>query len=222
MMDSADDTLTPEGTEPTEDTTAPEGTELTETIPPPPPSNLFDSFDELMDFLQGFYRENGAALVRRSNGPKRKILGKELITHRSLGCDRGGVIQPSVSRGIRNKPSIKLGCPVRIQAKTNQMLEGKWMYVVMCATHNHPPSKDPSEHSAHRRRTPQQVAIATSLVKYKGIKAREMRQILEDSSPKPTFFRAKDIYNFRQQALRTLKSQGNKKRKDPPSGGADS
>ncbi|KAJ3454821.1 hypothetical protein MRS44_013421 [Fusarium solani] len=53
-------------------------------IPDPPPSPTFESFDELFTFLQDFYRRNGGALVKHRCGPKRKINGAMIYTHRTL------------------------------------------------------------------------------------------------------------------------------------------
>ncbi|KAM4058145.1 hypothetical protein HRG_010910 [Hirsutella rhossiliensis] len=40
-------------------------------IRPLPPSQAYDSYDELYDFIQGFHRDNGAALIKRSSSEKR-------------------------------------------------------------------------------------------------------------------------------------------------------
>ncbi|KAF4123686.1 hypothetical protein GMORB2_6387 [Geosmithia morbida] len=169
-------------------------------IPLPPPSQTFSSFDALFAFLQGFHRDNGAALVKRRSGNRRMVDGVSTVTQYWLICDRGHS-RPSSARGIRQATTAKTDCPVAISAKTSQKLG--WLWVYDCrGSHNHPPSLDPSAHAIHRRRTAEQRSLADRLVKNGSVKASDMRSIMQDVAGSPTFFTPKDIYNDRQKLKR--------------------
>lgn len=174
-------------------------------IPLPPPSPTFPTFEALLDYLQDFHRDNGAAVVKRRSGNRRMVNGVSMVTQYWLICDRGNS-RPSVGRGIRQATSGKTDCPFAINAKTSQKLGWAWVYECHGA-HNHPPSTDPSAHAVHRRRTAQQRALASSLVKHKALKAGEMRSIMQEVTGTPTFFTKKDIYNDRQKLKRAELSQ---------------
>jgi hypothetical protein len=92
-------------------------------IPDPPPSPTFESFDELFMFLQDFYGRNGGALVKHRCGPKRKINGAMIYTHRTLVCDRFGM-RPSESARMRRTATQKTNCQFKITAKTSQKKSG--------------------------------------------------------------------------------------------------
>lgn len=77
-------------------------------------------------------------------------------------------------------------------------MNGLWSYDVVHPYHNHGPSLHPSVHTAHRKRTPAQLALTETLFKHKSLQAREMLAIVKDSTAEPTFFIQKDIYNDRQ------------------------
>lgn len=84
-------------------------------FPVPPPSALYDSFDELLAFLQTFHRDNGAALrTERSSNPQ-TINGERVLTYRALVCDRAGS-QASRSTGIRRSSTQQTGCLYKITA----------------------------------------------------------------------------------------------------------
>ncbi|PKK54016.1 hypothetical protein CI102_1216 [Trichoderma harzianum] len=66
----------------------------------PPPSALYDSYEDLLAFLQAFHREEGAALrTERSSNPQ-IINGERVLTYRALVCDCAGS-HTSKSAGIR-------------------------------------------------------------------------------------------------------------------------
>ena len=73
---------------------------LRATIPPLPPSPGFATYEEVYDFVQGFLRDNGAAVIKRSSSHKRDINGISLATRIDLMCDRGPQ-RASVSAGLR-------------------------------------------------------------------------------------------------------------------------
>ncbi|KAK1246768.1 hypothetical protein MKX08_000570 [Trichoderma sp. CBMAI-0020] len=84
-------------------------------IPPPPPSAVYDSFDDLMAFLQGFHRENGAAVRKLKSASPREINGVKTPTYVILVCDQAGSIA-STSTGIRKSSTQRTECPFKITA----------------------------------------------------------------------------------------------------------
>ena len=59
-------------------------------IPSPPLSGLYDSFDELLAFLQTFHRDNGAAIRILKSAIPREVYAKKKYTYYVLACDRAG------------------------------------------------------------------------------------------------------------------------------------
>lgn len=167
-------------------------------IPPLPPSPVFESFDQIYDYLQGFYRENGAALVKRSSGGKRMINGNFIPTHIILGCDRGRG-RPSKSLGLRSSSTTKINCPFKVTAKTSLKAKGMWTYTVHGdGIHNHLQSLHPSAHQVHRKRTPAQKNLVRVLSEQRELSARSVHNIvLNTSSTAESFFTQRDIYNDR-------------------------
>lgn len=84
-----------------------------------PVSVTYDSFEDLFSFLQSFYRDNGAALVKKSSAKKKEVNGEVIPTYITLICDRGG-LRPSESTGLRQSSMHKTGCEFKITAKTSQ------------------------------------------------------------------------------------------------------
>ena len=148
--------------------------------------------------MQGFFRQNGAALVKRLTLQKCDINGTSVATRVVFICDRGPQ-RPSTSIGLRQTSSQKLDCPYRLIVTASQEQEiWKWKYRVTNNHHNHGPSLDPSAHNVHRRRTLKQQALELSISKQKAVPAREMGGFLRDEEPTSPFFRPRDIYNDRQ------------------------
>ncbi|KAG6044117.1 hypothetical protein E4U39_003696 [Claviceps sp. Clav50 group G5] len=170
-------------------------------VPPLPPSELYDSFDDLFNFLQAWARSNGVAFVKKSSSNPREINGTKMAAHRLLLCDRGPG-RPSTGRGLRRIPSQKADCPIRITASVTMKNNWRWSYRVSGA-HNHPPSHHPSQHAVHRRRTADQRALALELSRQRALPAREVAVALRERSGEPAFFRERDIYNDLQR-LRSL------------------
>lgn len=98
--------------------------ETAESAPAPqfpalPPSAMYNSFNDLMDFLQAFHRENGAAIrIKRSSNP-REINGETIPTYYALLCDRAGS-QTSTSVGIRRSSTQRVDCPYKITASATK------------------------------------------------------------------------------------------------------
>lgn len=177
-------------------------------IPPPPPSRQFETFEELFTFLQEFYRDNGAALVKKNTAKKRGRDGVLRLKYVKLACDRQKS-HPSKSTGLRQrKSSKKPDCPFTIVARCNGATNNFWVYEPT-GSHNHEASSDPSTHLVFRRRTSAQNNLSKSLLRtYTSV--RDMSQILSNSSSTPSYFKKKDIYNdrqrFRKQAITDLKA----------------
>ncbi|PHH71106.1 hypothetical protein CDD80_5508 [Ophiocordyceps camponoti-rufipedis] len=170
----------------------------------PPPSPLFDTFEELYNFLQGFHRDHGAAIIRCASRGRHDFDGQMGPTEVSYRCDRGG--KPiTTSVGLRKSATKRTGCPYRVTAKATQASDWKWTYKVSSGRdHNHGPSMHPSAHIIHRRRTPAQKELEKSLSKHSKLPARAMDNIIRDSStPENAFFTQKDIYNDRQRIRRS-------------------
>ncbi|KAM4065122.1 transposase [Hirsutella rhossiliensis] len=167
-------------------------------IPPLPPSPGFKTYNEAYNFIQGFLRDNGAAVIRRSSSRKRDIDGTSLATRIIFICDRGPQ-RASTSTGLRKTSTQKLDCPFRLLV-TASCNEGiwKWDFRATEDHHNHGPSLDPSAHNIHRRRTSIQQALERNLSKHKALPAREISSILRDADPSAAFFRIRDVYNDRQ------------------------
>ncbi|KAG5963732.1 hypothetical protein E4U57_005934 [Claviceps arundinis] len=162
-------------------------------VPPLPPSVLYDSFDELYNFVQAWARSNGVAFVKKRGSNFREIDGTRIATRRLLLCDRGPA-RPSTSRGLRQTPTQRADCPIRITASVTMRNNLRWSYKVSGA-HNHPPSQHPSQHAVHRRRTAEQRVLALELSQQRALPAREVAIALRERSGEPAFFRERDIYN---------------------------
>ncbi|KJZ68193.1 hypothetical protein HIM_12418 [Hirsutella minnesotensis 3608] len=93
--------------------------QLEPSIPLPPTSPTFASHEELIEFLQSFYRECGAALVTASSNKRRKVDSISMLSYVVLVCDRG-LMRLSQSAGLRNASTRKVDCPVRITASATK------------------------------------------------------------------------------------------------------
>ncbi|KKO96460.1 hypothetical protein THAR02_11439 [Trichoderma harzianum] len=76
-------------------------------IPLPPPSQEYDTFEELFNALQLFYRDHGAAIVKKSPGNKVKVNGEMIPTWYAIECDRGAR-RPPEGAGIRKTATEKV------------------------------------------------------------------------------------------------------------------
>jgi hypothetical protein len=88
-------------------------------FPNPPPSALYNSFNELFVFLQTFHRKNGLALrTERSSNPQ--VINRErVLTYRALICDRASS-QASSSTGIQRSSTQRMGYPYKITASATR------------------------------------------------------------------------------------------------------
>lgn len=88
-------------------------------IPPPPPAQEYDSFDELFNSLQSYYRNNGAAIIKKSPGNKVNVNGTVIPTYYSIVCDRGAS-RASQSSGLRKSTTGKVNCPFKLTASASK------------------------------------------------------------------------------------------------------
>jgi hypothetical protein len=163
-------------------------------IPNPPiPGDPVTSAEALFDRVNLFAKEHGFGIVRRN-----KYAYKGRVIRYSFQCDLFGDPRPSESSGLRQKKSRKCGCKWQVIAEARE--EGKWLLRQHPKPehhiHNHPPSETPSVHPSHRRLTAPVKATIESTSRRVGIRARDVRAIIEEQHPESIFTR-RDIYNAR-------------------------
>ncbi|KYK56418.1 hypothetical protein DCS_03418 [Drechmeria coniospora] len=179
-------------------------------IPNPPESIEYPTMSALLDGLNAFYRDHGAAVVKKSASNYRVFNGKKQPSYYSVHCDRGPK-RPSSSKGARRASSTKLDCPFRIVAAATAKHNFSWKYRVVVAEHNHGPSEGPAAHAMHRRRTPAQKELMAKLSHYDALKARDAAEIVRTAAGGSAFFTAKDVYNDRQRARKDAGISKNRK-----------
>ncbi|RKK65216.1 hypothetical protein BFJ69_g16488 [Fusarium oxysporum] len=116
----------------------------------------------------------------------------------SLRCDRYGEPEASKGVGLRKRKSCKCGCKWVVIAEALE--EGKLLLRqhpnLQHSQHNHRPSITSSAHPSHRRLTTPVRATIESTSRRVGIRARDVRAIVEEQHPESTFTQ-RDIYNAR-------------------------
>ena len=163
-------------------------------IPNPPiPGDPVASVEALFDIVNLFAREHGFGIVR-----KHRYVYKGRVKRYSFQCDLFGDPRPSESSGLRQRKSRKCGCKWQVIAEARE--EGKWLLRQHPKPehhiHNHPPSTTQSVHPSHRRLTSAVKATIESTSRRVGIRARDVRAIVEEQHPDSTFTQ-RDIYNAR-------------------------
>lgn len=165
-----------------------------ELIPNPTiPGEPAPSAEALFRLVNKFAKENGFGIVRRN-----AYSYKGRRVRYSFQCDRFG--QPGVSKGagIRKRKSRKCGCRWMVIAEAVQ--EGNWLLRQHenpeHGQHNHHRSISSSAHPSHRRLTTPVRATIESTSRRVGIRARDVRAIVENQHP-DTVFTQRDIYNAR-------------------------
>jgi hypothetical protein len=172
-------------------------------IPLPPPSRQFKTYQELLDTLQTFFRNNGAALVTARSAKAKTVNGVRVPSIVSLICDRGK-LRPPRGKGLRKTSTTKTGCPFKITASFKVSENSSWVYRIVEPTHNHFQSAHPSAHIVHRRRTPAQRALAATLSKFPALSAQDVADAIKDLHQNEAFFTVKDLYNDRQALKKSL------------------
>ncbi|OBS16902.1 hypothetical protein FPOA_12541 [Fusarium poae] len=109
-----------------------------------------------------------------------------------------GIAKHNKGSGLRQRQSRKCGCKWLVIAEALE--EGKWLLRqhqdTEHHTHNHPPSERSSAHPSHRRLTSPVRATIESTSRRVGIRARDVRAIVEEQHPDLPFTQ-RDIYNAR-------------------------
>ncbi|KAJ3453593.1 hypothetical protein MRS44_017840 [Fusarium solani] len=157
------------------------------------PGDPAPSAEALFDLVNIFAKENGFGIVRRNaysyNGRRMRY---------SFQCDRYGEPRPSRGTGLRQRKSRKCGCKWMVIAEAIQ--EGKWLLRQhpnpAHGQHNHGRSINPSAHPSHRRLTTAVRATVESTSRRVGIRARDVRAVVQEQHPESTFTQ-RDIYNAR-------------------------
>ncbi|KAG6978557.1 PKS-NRPS hybrid synthetase [Fusarium oxysporum f. sp. conglutinans] len=163
-------------------------------IPNPPiPGDPAPSAEALFDLINTFAKESGFGIVRRNaysyNGRRMRY---------SFQCDRYGEPRPSRGAGLRQRKSRKCGCKWMVIAEALE--EGEWLLRQHAnpehSQHNHGRSIRPSAHPSHRRLTTPIRATIESTSRRVGIRARDVRAVVQEQHPESTFTQ-RDIYNTR-------------------------
>ncbi|GKU10048.1 unnamed protein product [Fusarium langsethiae] len=163
-------------------------------IPNPPiPGDPVASAEALFNIVSLFAKEHGFGIVRRN-----RYAYKGRVIRYSFQCDLFGDPRPSESSGLRQKKSRKRGCKWQVIAEARE--EGKWLLRQHPKPehhiHNHPPSETLSVRPSHRRLTSPVKATIESTSRRVGIRARDVRAIVEEQHPDSTFTQ-RNIYNAR-------------------------
>lgn len=170
-----------------------------EAIPNPPiPGDPAPSAEALFNTVNAFAKENGFGIARW-NGYSYK--GRQMRF--SIRCDRFGQPRASRGAGVRARKSRKCGCKWMVIAEALE--EGKWLLRHHenpdHSQHNHERSLTASTHPSHRRLTAPVRATIESTSRRVGIRARDVRAVVEQEHPDTTFTQ-RDIYNARAQINR--------------------
>ncbi|KAK4067510.1 hypothetical protein Purlil1_13843 [Purpureocillium lilacinum] len=163
-------------------------------IPNPPiPGEPAPSSEALFESTNSFAKVNGFGIVRRN---AYSYKGRKI--RYSFQCDRFGDPTPSRGAGLRQRRSRKCGCKWMVIAEALE--KGAWLLRQHPnpehSEHNHGRSIRPSAHPSHRRLTDSVRATVESTSRRVGIRARDVRAIVQHEHPESSLTR-KDIYNAR-------------------------
>ncbi|KAF6528093.1 hypothetical protein HZS61_008395 [Fusarium oxysporum f. sp. conglutinans] len=163
-------------------------------IPNPPiPGDAAPSAEVLFNWVNTFAKAHGFGIVRRN---AYSYKGRKI--RYSFQCDRFGEPRPTEGVGIRQRKSRKCGCKWMVVAEALE--KDKWLLRrhpnPEHSQHNHGRSIGPSAHPSHRRLTTDIRATVESTSRRVGIRARDVRAVVQEQHPESVFTR-KDIYNAR-------------------------
>ncbi|PWI65091.1 hypothetical protein PCL_07390 [Purpureocillium lilacinum] len=155
-----------------------------------PPEATYESRESLLAAINAWAKPRGYAFTT----------GKSLKTPNGrvkviFACDRNKQPPSASIERTRRTSSRRTGCKFSVWAKQSR---DRCTWVLShrpdpeCATHNHPPSDDPSAHPAHRRLEKKDAAIISDL-SMSGAAPREIRNYLSNHSD--TLATQRDIYN---------------------------
>lgn len=155
-----------------------------------PPEGLYESRESVLTAINSWAKPRGYAFttgksLKTANGRIRVI----------FACDRNKLPPSASINRVRRTSSRRTGCKFSVLAK--QSLDRKtWVLSHRpdqeCATHNHPPSEDPSAHPAHRRFDEQDATTISNLA-VSGTNPQDIRTYLHNHSD--TLATQRDIYN---------------------------
>ncbi|KAJ3455341.1 hypothetical protein MRS44_013941 [Fusarium solani] len=163
-------------------------------IPNPPiPGDAAPSAEVLFNWVNAFAKAHGFGIIRRN---AYSYKGRKI--RYSFQCDRFGEPRPTEGVGIRQRKSRKYGYKWIVVAEALE--EDKWLLRQHSnpkhSQHNHGRSIGPSAHPSHRRLTTPIRATVESTSRRVGIRARDVRAVVQEQHPESVFTR-KDIYNAR-------------------------
>lgn len=165
-----------------------------------PPEGVYESRKALFAAINSWAKPRGYAFT---TGKSTKTAnGRVKVVY---ACDRN---KPPPSTSIerrRQTSSRRTGCKFSVLAK--QSLDGlTWVLSHRpdknCASHNHPPSEDPSAHPAHRRFDERDITAIAHLAK-SGTAPRDIRTYLYNHLD--TLATQQDVYNQIAAARRDLR-----------------
>jgi hypothetical protein len=163
-------------------------------IPNPPiPGDPAPSAEVLFNQVNTFAKNNGLGIVKLN-----AYSYKGRVKRYTFQCDRYGEPKPSRGANLRARKSRKCGCKWKLIAEA--LTEGAWLLRLHDNPehhqHNHGPSAASSAHPSHRRLTKDAKATIESTSRRVGIRARDVRAVVQDQHPELNFTK-RDIYNAR-------------------------
>ncbi|KAI8406405.1 hypothetical protein FOFC_13875 [Fusarium oxysporum] len=163
-------------------------------IPNPPiPGDPAPSAEVLFNQVNTFAKNNGFGIVKLN-----AYSYKGRVKRYTFQCDRYGEPKPSRGANLRARKSRKCGCKWKLIAEA--LNEGAWLLRLHDNPehhqHNHGPSAASSAHPSHRRLTKDAKATIESTSRRVGIRARDVRAVVQDQHPELNFTK-RDIYNAR-------------------------
>ena len=100
----------------------------------------YDDRETCMNTVQEYAVKQGYVLVQTGCARAKSRGGKyehdNSVVRVDLQCDRGGICK-NIGKGIRRRPTHKLGCPARIKLVCRKRDADKWFIDIRCEEHNH-------------------------------------------------------------------------------------
>jgi hypothetical protein len=169
-------------------------------IPPIPPTHRvlagppYTSFQELIDDINAWGKENGLAFVKSRSVNRVEGFG---YTRFDIICDRGK--QRASQATTRRTTTVKTGCSWIGAAKALKSNGRLWTFEVLKPQHNHEASTslaDLATHRTHRGLSQLQKQQVDDLSKHVAIRSRDILQYLQAQDPEAVIIQ-KDVNNYR-------------------------
>lgn len=165
-----------------------------------PPEGVYESRESLLAAINSWAKPRGYAFTTGKS--TRTANGRIKVVY---ACDRNKIPPNESIKRVRRTSSRRTGCKFSVLAK--QPLDGlTWVLSHRpdkdCASHNHPPSEDPSAHPTHRRLREQDATTIAHLA-LSGTAPKDIRTYLHNHAD--TLANRQDIYNQIAAARRDLR-----------------